>query len=96
MTDPYRLLGVPETADDEAIRAAYLAAIRACPPERDRQRFERVRAAYESIATERDRLARSLFDTTAPTVQEVIEILSADWRPARPDEQRLRRLLGGK
>ena len=77
MTDPYRLLGVPETADDEAIRAAYLAAIRACPPERDR-------------------LARALFDTSAATVQEVIEILSADWRPARPGEQRLRRLLGGK
>ena len=52
MTDPYRLLGVPDTADDDTIRAAYLAAIRACPPERDRKRFEQVRAAYESIATE--------------------------------------------
>lgn len=96
MTDPYRLLGVPETADDEAIRAAYLTAIRACPPERDRQRFEQVRAAYECIATERDRLAHALFDTAAPTVQEVLELVSADWRPGRPDEQRLRRLLGGK
>ena len=96
MTDPFRLLGVPETANDEAIRAAYLAAIRACPPERDRQRFELLRAAYESIATERDRLAHALFDTTAPTVEDVIDILSADWRPARPDEQRLRRLLGRK
>jgi curved DNA-binding protein CbpA len=96
MTDPYRLLGVPDTADDEAIRTAYLAAIRACPPERDRQRFEAVRAAYESIATERERLAHALFDATAPTVQEVIEILSADWRPARPDLPRLRRILGRK
>lgn len=96
MTDPYRLLGVPHKADDATIRAAYLAAIRACPPERDRQRFERVRAAYESIATERDRLAHTLFDTSAPTVAEVIEILSADWRPALPGEQRMRRLLGGK
>jgi DnaJ-class molecular chaperone len=96
MTDPYRLLGVPDTADDEAIRSAYLAAIRTCPPERDRQRFEQVRAAYESIATERDRLAHALFDTSAPTVQEVIEILSADFQPSRPDEQRLCRLLGGK
>jgi len=96
MTDPYGLLGVPETADDEAIRAAYLAAIRACPPERDRQRFLQVRAAYVSIATERDRLAHALFDAAAPTVHEVIELLSTDWRPGRPDEQRLRRLLGGK
>ncbi len=96
MIDPYRLLGVPDTADDAAIRAAYLAAIRACPPERDRQRFEQVRAAYESIAIERDRLAHALFDTTAPTVQEVLQIVTADWRPGRPDEPRLRRLLGGK
>jgi len=96
MSDPYRLLGVAETADDNAIRAAYLAAIRACPPERDRERFEQVRAAYESIATERDRLAHALFNTSAPTLSEVIERLSADWRPRRPDEQRLLRLLGGK
>lgn len=96
MTDPYRMLGVPETADDEAIRAAYLAAIRACPPERDPQRFEQVRAAYESIATERDRLAHALFDTAAPSVREVLEILSADFQPGRPAERRLRRLLGAK
>lgn len=96
MTDPYRVLGVPDIADDEAIRAAYLAAIRACPPERDRQRFEQVRAAYEAIATERDRLALTLFDARAPTAQDAIELASADWRPGRPDEQRLRRLLGGK
>jgi DnaJ-class molecular chaperone len=96
MTDPYRLLNVADTANDEAIRAAYLAAIRACPPERDRQRFEQIRAAYESIATERDRSAYALFDTTEPTAHDVLEILSAGLRPRRPDEQRLRRLLGGK
>jgi len=96
MTDPYRLLGVAESADDEGIRAAYLAAIRVSPPERDRKRFEQLRAAYESIATARERMARALFDTSAPTVSEVIEMLSAAWRPGRPDAQRLRRLLGGK
>lgn len=96
MTDPYRLLGVAESADDGAIRAAYLAAIRACPPERDRKRFEQLRAAYESIATARERMARALFDTSAPTASEVIETLSAAWRPGRADARRLRRLLGGK
>jgi curved DNA-binding protein CbpA len=96
MTDPYRLLGVADTADDQLIRVAYLAAIRAFPPERDRRRFEQLRAAYEAIATERDRLAHALFDTTAPTVQEVIELLSADWRPRRPGVERLRRILGRK
>lgn len=96
MTDPYRLLGVPESADDETIRAAYLAGIRASPPERDRSRFEQIRAAYESIATERERAARALFDATAPTVREVLEGLSAGWQPRRPDEQRLLRLLCGR
>jgi curved DNA-binding protein CbpA len=94
MTDPYRLLGVADGADDDSIRAAYLAAIRACPPERDRQRFERVRAAYESISSEPRRLAHALFDTSAPTPQELLETISADWQPGGPAEATLYRLLG--
>jgi hypothetical protein len=95
MNDPYRRLGVPETADDDAIRAAYLAAIRACPPERDRLRFEQVRAAYEAIATQPQRLAHALFDASPVTVPDVLEILSAEWQPARPTEPALYRLLRG-
>jgi DnaJ-class molecular chaperone len=95
MTDPYLLLGVSRSADDETIRAAYLAAIRACPPERDRERFERVRAAYEAIAHESDRLAHELFDTGAPTALEVVERLRASWTPGVPAVPSLRRLLIG-
>lgn len=94
MTDPYRQLGVPETADDDTIRAAYLAAIRACPPERDRQRFEQVRAAFEAIASEPRRLSHALFDTTAPSVHDLLEALSAEWRAGRPTEVALYRVLG--
>ncbi len=96
MTDPYRLLGVPETADDETIRAAYLAAIRACPPERDRQRFEQVRTAFEAIASQPQRLAHALFDTQAPTLDEILELLRAEWPAGRPTEPALYRLLGGQ
>lgn len=96
MTDPYRELGVPETADDDTIRAAYLAAIRACPPERDRIRFEQVRAAFEAISSAPRRHAHALFDTQAPTAQEVLELLSADWRPGLPDEATLLRVMGRK
>lgn len=96
MTDPYRILGVLATADDEAIRAAYLAAIRDCPPERDRQRFERVRAAYEAIASIRGRLSHALFDKTVPTLEDVLATVDADFRPRRVDERRLRRVLGAK
>ena len=94
MTDPYRQLGVPETADDDTIRAAYLAAIRACPPERDRVRFEQVRAAFEAISSEPRRHAHALFDTQAPTAQDVLEALSADWRPGYASEATLLRVLG--
>ncbi len=96
MTDPYRLLGVPTTADDETIRLAYLAALRACPPERDRHRFEQLRAAYEAIASAQARLSHVLFDTTTPTPEDVLDALSATFQPRRPSEQRLRRVLGEK
>ena len=96
MTDPYRLLGVPATADDETIRLAYLAALRACPPERDRQRFEQLRTAYEAIANTQARLSHALFDTTAPTPEDLLEAISATFQPRRPSEQRLYRVLGNK
>lgn len=94
MTDPYRHLGLSEGAGDDEIRAAYLAAVRACPPERDRQRFEQVRAAYETIADEPRRLAHALFDAAAPTAGELVEALSAQWQPARPQVATLLRALG--
>lgn len=94
MSDPYRQLGVLETADDDTIRAAYLAAVRACPPERDREHFEQVRAAFEAIASERQRLAHALFDVRAPTARDILEILSAKWTAGTPTEASLYQLLG--
>jgi DnaJ-class molecular chaperone len=94
MSNPYLQLGVPPTADDDTIRAAYLAALRSCPPERDRQRFEQVRAAFEAIASQRQRLAHGLFDTSAPTAREVLEHLSAQWQSCPPTEASLYKLLG--
>ncbi|MDP4027968.1 MAG: J domain-containing protein [Gallionella sp.] len=96
MSNPYRILGVPVTAGDEAIRAAYLTAIRDCPPEHDRQRFERVRAAYESVATVRGRLSHALFDKTVPSPEDILDAVSTDFQPRRVDERRLRRILGAK
>ena len=96
MIDPYRVLGVTASADDETIRAAYLAAIRDCPPERDRERFERVRAAYEEISDLRRRVAHALFDVSEPSLDDLLAAISTDFQPGRPDERRLRRLLGGK
>jgi hypothetical protein len=100
MTDPYRILGVLPDADDAAIRAAYLAAIRACPPERDAARFERVRTAFEAVGTARARLAHTLFDTTVPSPADVLAALIDAPQPAPGpaalDPARLLRVLAAR
>ncbi len=50
------LLGVPEEAGEEAIRAAYLAKVAQFPPDREPEQFEKIRDAYAAL---RDRRARS-------------------------------------
>lgn len=96
MTDPYRVLGVSHEVDDAAVRAAYLAAVRECPPERDAERFAALRQAYDALATQRARLAHELFDSTPPTPQELFHALAEGCAPRRPDAAALLRLLGGK
>ncbi|MBP6708393.1 MAG: DnaJ domain-containing protein [Candidatus Accumulibacter sp.] len=96
MIDPYRVLGVEAGATDEAIRAAYLKAIRESPPERDRQRFESVRNAYEAVSDHRRRLAHGLFDRSEPTLDDLLAAVSSDFAPSPPSERRLLHLLGAK
>lgn len=96
MNDPYQILDVSTSSDDEAIRAAYLSAVRACPPERDAARFEQIRKAYESIATRRDRAIHALFDTRAPTATDALRMMSAQWQPAHPNLRQLLDILQGK
>ena len=44
--DPFAVLGLDETADDEAVRGAYVRALRVSPPDRDPEGFRRIREAY--------------------------------------------------
>ena len=97
MSDPYLALRITREADDDAIRAAYLAAIKACPPERDLRRFQTIRAAYELIRTRKDRLRFDLFDTSAPTVGELLERAAPLQQPAdRPGQMLFAALLRGE
>jgi len=96
MIDPYRTLGILPSADDEAVRHAYLEAIRRCPPERDPQRFERIRAAFEAVRDTRRRLAHELFHAEPPTAADVLEWMLADSTRHRPDLSRLLRFLEGR
>jgi preprotein translocase subunit Sec63 len=64
MPDPFSVLGVSETADDAEIRARYLALVRDFPPERDPERFQQYRAAYDALSNERARLEAMLLHTS--------------------------------
>ncbi len=79
--NPFAVLGLDETADDAAVRAAYLAAVRASPPDRDPVGFRRIRDAYEAIRDEARRLELRLF---GPPPLDRLEALM----DAFPDERR--------
>jgi curved DNA-binding protein CbpA len=73
--NPFAALGVEETADDEAVRAAYLEAVRKSPPDRDPQGFKRIREAYEALRDSERRLALRLFGP--PPLENLVELLDA-------------------
>jgi hypothetical protein len=68
-TDPLAVLGVAPDADDSVIRRAYLRLVRDHSPERDPEGFRRVRAAYEAVRSQQDRVARRLLE--APQLPDV-------------------------
>jgi len=49
ITDPHRVLGLPQHASEAEIRRRYLELVKEFPPERDPERFREVRAAYEAV-----------------------------------------------
>ena len=95
MSDPYLTLGLPPDADDAAVYAADLAAVKTCPPERDPQRFQDLRTAYESLRTHRARLATALFNQEPPTLLEVLDRADPVGAPRRPARALFDALLRG-
>jgi curved DNA-binding protein CbpA len=63
MSDPFSILGVDDTAGDEEIKRRYLALVRAFPPDREPERFQTYRAAFEALRDERKRLEAKLLAT---------------------------------
>jgi len=59
-TDPFTTFGVDEFADDQEIKRRYLALVRAFPPDREPERFQVYRAAFEALCDERKRLQASV------------------------------------
>jgi curved DNA-binding protein CbpA len=54
------LLGVTADADEKTLREAYLQKVREHPPDRDPERFEQIRDAYEHLRDPRTRARQVL------------------------------------
>ncbi len=93
MKTPYEILSIPRDSDDEIVKKGYLVMVKRYPPERFPKEFQRIRAAYESVKTQKARMSFFLFDTTLPDVDELIEDVRAGADKGRPDLQTMRRLL---
>ena len=60
-SDPYAVLGISLNADDERIRAAYVAKVKQYPPDRSPTEFEEVRDAYNLLRDRRRRAQHRSF-----------------------------------
>ena len=66
--NPFLILGVPPSAGDDTIRAAYLEKLRQFPPDRDPERFKEISDAYNRIQNYRER-----FKVWYPEKKSIIE-----------------------
>jgi curved DNA-binding protein CbpA len=66
VADPYVVLGLPQSADQNDVRAAYFALVRQYPPEQDAETFKRIRAAYDKLRTAQRRAETDLFMLQSP------------------------------
>ncbi len=87
MLNPYQILDVPETANDEEIRTAYLTQLRKNPPDSNQQQFQQIQQAYDRIKDSDTRLRYRLFHVETITSEMIAEFIQSD-----PDDQRNRRV----
>jgi curved DNA-binding protein CbpA len=81
MVDPFSVLGVAEDAGDDEIKQRYLAMVRAFPPDREPERFQAYRAAYEALSDQRKRLEVKLLRTNDAALSRLKTLLLAPSKP---------------
>lgn len=87
MKTPFDILGVEEDATDEVIKKAYLRKVRQYPPERAPEQFQNIRAAFEAIQTQHQRLKYQLFHHEPPNLDALLEQGLRRGTPQRPTEE---------
>ena len=94
MKNPFAVLKVAETATDTDIQKAYLRAVREHPPEREPERFQEIRTAFETLKTQRDRLHYQLFHSEPPEPENLLRSWLQTGAPQqRPTEEQLRKFI---
>ena len=84
MADPLHILGVSASARPDEIRRRYLELVRQYPPDRDPDRFAKIRAAYDELSDPVQQLDKLLFDIeSVDSLDTVIADLHAGLR-SRP------------
>ena len=95
MSDPFTVLGVGEDVGDDEVKRRYLALVRAFPPDRDPERFQLYRAAYEALRDERKRLEVKLLQNNSAAVSRMKLLCLEPATPAlfRATKERVAALL---
>jgi DnaJ-class molecular chaperone len=93
--DPFATLGVDENAGDEPIRRRYLELVRAWPPDREPEKFQALREAYEAISGPRQRAAWKLLHTSTAALSHLkLHCLTgSEAQQRRPTEAAMTALL---
>ena len=96
MKNPYLVLGLwemKENLSDEQVKKAYLQLVQQHTPDRDPERFQQIRSAYEQLQTHKKRLQYGLFDTTLADRDDLVVALLPKNELQRPDLQTLQNIL---
>ncbi|MGR9117005.1 MAG: J domain-containing protein [Gammaproteobacteria bacterium] len=72
MKTPYQILDVATDAGDADIKQAYLQRVKDFPPDRDPERFQAIRSAYEAIKDHKSRISYALFNVPAVDFDEFL------------------------
>ena len=73
----YEILGLPENADEKAVKRAYFKLVRQFSPEKDPERFQEIREAYENITSgKKDEINELMLEVPdEPYAKKIIEWL---------------------
>lgn len=85
MKTPFAILEVDESADDAAIKSAYLKKVKQFPPEQAPREFQQVREAFELVRDAHRREEYTLFHCPLPDKDDWLEKLLIHTQPRRPD-----------